>query len=93
MDCFDEILCYYNEKNRTVLSTHLWCTQYLIKLTGARSGDMTTSKIENCIILLLNLFIFEVPDRFHSLGKSIKELDNSDKGEVITILKSEFDSF
>ena len=91
MDCIDEILSYYSDKNRTVLSTHLWCSQYLIKLTGALSKEIINSQIENCIILMLNLFIFEHPDRFHSLGKSIKELDNNDKGEVINILKSEFD--
>lgn len=31
-------------------------------------------RIQNCLILLLNLFCSKHPDRYHGLGKSISEL-------------------
>lgn len=87
MDCIDEFLEFYNNKDRTEFSTNLWCTKYLIELVKRPSSKL---QMKNCILMMLNLFIKDVPDHYHLKGKSVRELNNVNKKELIGVLKSEF---
>ena len=42
-------------------------------------------RIQNCLILLLNLFCAKLPDRYHGLGKSISDLS---KDEIELLYRS-----
>ena len=74
MDCYDEILTMYNQSNYVHVSSDQWANAYIIKLMKDLSKLYESLQIQNCLILLLNLFCVDAPDMYHKQGKSISEL-------------------
>ena len=78
MDCYDEILTVYNQSNSLQLSSEQWVYTYIIKLMNGLSKLYESLQIQNCLMLLLNLFCVDAPDRYHEQGKDITELTKNE---------------
>ena len=91
MDCFDEILEFYNHNvNRAKSFSELWSVTYMIKLMNEFSINHNNSKAKNCLLFLLNLLLIENPDHLHKKGKQIKDLTKKEVKLLLKSLKSEF---
>lgn len=78
MDCYDEILTMYNHSNCIHHASEQWVEVYIIKLMKDLSKLYESLQIQNCLILLLNLFRVDAPDRYNEQGKSISELNKDE---------------
>ena len=58
---------------------------YIIKMMKESLISQDTLRIQNSLILLLNLFCAKLPDRYHGLGKSVSELS---KDEIELLYRS-----
>ncbi len=90
--CINRILEYY--ENQSLINTpqgRIWLSQTLIRLMNdLDAGHSNFLEVRNCLILLLNLFTnIEVPDHYHTKGKSVEELSEKDRTKLFTLLKSE----
>ena len=90
--CIDRILEFY--ENQSLINTpqgRIWLGQTLIRLMNELDEGRTNFlEVRNCLILLLNLFTnIEVPDHYHTKGKSVKELSEKDRAKLFSLLKSE----
>ena len=90
MTCFDEILDFYNDENRTHISTELWINKFIANLFSGTLREQNYLQIRNCLLLLLNLFRVELPDHYHHKGKSFIELESEEKKSFKKILEQEF---
>ncbi|MFX1322736.1 MAG: hypothetical protein ACFFAQ_13950 [Promethearchaeota archaeon] len=91
MDCFDEILDFYNHNiNRSKSFSELWTVTYMIKLMNEFSINHNNSKAKNCLLFLLNLLMIDNPDHLHKKGKKIKDLTKKELKVLLKSLKSEF---
>jgi len=90
MDDYDKILSFFGNTERTEMSSRIWCDKYLIKLMDELLGDSDDLRAENCIILILNLFLIEEPDHCHNKGKSGKELKQMERAILKKVLNKEF---
>ena len=86
MDCYDEILYMYNHSKCLNISLEQWMNSYIIKLMNETSISHDNLRIQNSLILLLNLFCAKVPDRYHGLGKSISELTKEEIEQLYRLL-------
>jgi hypothetical protein len=97
MDCLDEILIYYeNKESSGSRATMSWISHILVDLMGDLEENNPESllKVRNCLLLLVNLFFdIEHPDSYHSQGISIHEITEKEKIKFIEILKSEINNF
>lgn len=96
MDCIASILDFYNSKSKDEeidLSkfNKVYLSNLLIKVMKSfNSGKTNDSELQNCLILLVNLFSNnDSPDNYNHRGKSSHELVNSEKTAFREILKSE----
>ena len=97
MDCVDEILIYYENKeihqSRAIKN---WISHILVDLMRDLEEDDPQSnlRVRNCLLLIVNLF-FDVdnPDHYHSQGIPIHEITEKDRVKFIEILKSEITHF
>ena len=85
MDCYDEILNIYHEKDRINKSI-----KYLIELINKKSKRLTELQFKNCIILTLAIRYPNFIDPYLSRGKEISNIDDNNKKWLNTLLKSEF---
>ena len=92
MDCYDEILSFYNNKYRSNDSSVLWYNKYLVKLMKELTKSNNKLHVKNCLILLLNLFSRNVPDHYHNHGKLVKDLNKKEGKVFLELLKSEFNN-
>ena len=84
MDCFDEILEIYHEKDRKEK-----CLTFLIKLINNKAEKLTELQLKNCIIITLAIWNDNFIDEYLSKGQDLKELDVDKKKALINILQSE----
>ena len=92
MDCYDEILTVYNHSTCIQLSSEQWIDTYIVKLMKDLSKLYEALQIQNCLILLLNLFCVDAPDRYHEQGKSISELSKDELDELYNSIWIEINS-
>lgn len=85
MDCYDEILKVYHDKDRIDK-----CLKYLIELINKKSKKLTKLQFKNCLILTLVIWSPKFIDTYFSKGKEISKLDKDKKEMLIKLLKSEF---
>lgn len=91
MDCFDEILDFYNHNiDRSKSFSELWTVTYMIKLMNDFSINHNNFKAKNCLLFLLNLFMIDNPDHLHKRGKKIKDLTKKEHKVFFKSIKSEF---
>jgi len=97
LEAYDQILKFFNKKNRTDEETEIWEDQTYINLMGFLKKKKEIENlynnyklVENAIILILSLFHEVPPDKFNSMGKDAKDIDNSDRDDIISMLKKEF---
>ena len=93
MECIDRILDFYKDKE--LLDTDLGKVQIgkvLVRLMQLLEEDsMNMDHVKNCLILLINLFFdIEAPDHYHNKGKSSQELPETEKTELLEVLRAEF---
>lgn len=94
MDCYDELLKYYNE-NETFDSDQMrvWMNQFLIKLMKEFHEADDHLRVRNCLILLVNLFFnISYPDHYHKKGETVKKLKEHDRSVYIKLLKKELNN-
>ena len=85
MDCYDEILKIYHEKDRVDK-----CLKYLTELINKKSKSLTELQFKNCLILTLAIWSPKFIDVYFSKGKEIRKLDENKKEMLNKLLKSEF---
>ena len=97
LEAYDQILKFFNKKDRTIKETEIWEDQTYINLMGFLKKKKEIENlynnyklVENAIILILSLFHEVPPDKFNSMGKNVKNIDNSDRDDIISMLKKEF---
>jgi len=97
MDCVANILDFYNKKSKDeeIDLSHFnkfWLSNLLIKIMkNCNEGRTNDLELQNCLILLVNLFSNDdSPDFYNAKGKIVQELLDDDKSKYISILKSEF---
>lgn len=88
MDCYDEILKLYHEKDRIDK-----CLKYLTDLINKKSKFLTDLQFKNSLILILVIWSPNFIDTYFSKGKEIGELDKDKKEMMLELLKSEFTGF
>ena len=89
MDIYDEILEFYESKNRTERETKEWCYRKIFELISHNTLITGHIEIENSLILILNLFFIKEPDLYHKKGKLSKNLNQNEKKLLQDIMKSE----
>ncbi len=97
LEAYDQILKFFNKKDRTNKETEIWEDQTYINLMGFLKKKKEIENlynnyklVENAIILILSLFHDVPPDKYNSMGKDVKVIDNSDRDDIISLLKKEF---
>ncbi|MBA7504460.1 hypothetical protein ES706_03103 [subsurface metagenome] len=97
LEAYDQILKFFNKKDRTIKETEVFEDQTYISLMGFLKKKKEIENlyqnyklVENAIILILSLFHDIPPDRYNSMGKDAKNIDNSDRDDIISMLKKEF---
>ena len=97
MDCLDEILIHYeNKETQRSREIKTWISHLLVDLMRDLEGNSQESnlRVRNCLLLLLNLFFdVENPDHYHSQGVPINEITEKERQKCIEILKSEITNF
>jgi hypothetical protein len=97
MDCLDEILIYYeNKETNRSRAIKTWIGHILVDLMGVLEEDNPKNylRVRNCLLLLVNLFFdVEHPDHYHSQGISVHEITEKERIKFIEILKSEITNF
>ena len=90
MDCIDRILEFYDKKNSHELrDIKIRLGQILIKLMYDLGNPQNLGLVQNCLILLINLFFdIEPPDHYHLQGKSRSELSEDELNKVNELLKN-----
>jgi len=68
----------YNNSKSLNISLDNWMNSYIIKLMKDPVLSRNNLQIQNCLILLVNLFFAKLPDRYHGLGKAISELTEAE---------------
>ena len=91
MDCLDKILDFYNNKDTEELrDIRIRLGQILIKLMDDLKNPINLDRVQNCLILLINLFFdIESPDHYHLQGKSSKELTKDELDRLNELLLKE----
>ena len=93
MDCLDEILIYYeNKESQRSRAIKAWISHILVDLMVDLEEDNPENylRVRNCLLLLINLFFdVEHPDHYHSQGISIHQITEQERIKFIEILKSE----
>ena len=92
VDCYDVILTVYNHSNCVQFSSEQWALTYIIKLMNNLSKLYESLQIQNCLILLLNLFCVDAPDMYHKQGKPISELTKDELEELYHSIRLEINS-
>ncbi|MFX1391240.1 MAG: hypothetical protein ACFE9Z_14335 [Promethearchaeota archaeon] len=86
-DCLDKILDIY--ENSEVKRYH-----FLITLMKDLDREISNAiRIRNCLILLVNLFFNpDSPDYAYNKGKSTRQLSQTEKHEMLELLRCEFNN-
>jgi len=95
MDCLDKILDFYNNRDTEELrNIRIRLGKILIKLMDDLKSPGNLERVQNCLILLINLFFdIEYPDHYHLQGKSSKELTKDELDRLNELLLKEFNNF
>ncbi len=94
-DCFDDILekFYLKKELYKSLQGKIWVSNVLIKLMkDFEETPASYLRVRNCLIFLLNLCLVDSPDHYHSKGKSMKELTESERNDLLDLLKIELNN-
>ena len=87
MDFYDEILDFYENNSYSKELSEFAFLKFIINIMN--EYNYCHEEIKNYLILLLNLVIIEVPDRFNNIGKSINALTSYEHKEYQKILSYE----
>ena len=95
MDCLDKILDFYNNRDTEELrNIRVRLGKILIKLMDDLKDPVNLDRVQNCLILLINLFFdIESPDHYHRQGKSSKELTKDELDKLNELLLKELNSY
>jgi hypothetical protein len=90
MDCIDKILDFYDKRNSHELrDIKIRLGKILIKLMDDLVNPKNFERVQNCLILMINLFFdIEPPDHYHTQGKSRSELSDDELNKVNEMLKN-----
>ena len=94
MDCLARVLEFYNKKEKEGLAqsdlNRLWLSNLLIKIMSKFNGNSDYSELQNCLILLINLFDNnEGPDHYTNKGKGLEELSQGERSMFKQIMAAE----
>ena len=94
MDCIDKILEFYNNKEiHNYPEIKIRLGKILIELMNQLNEPENLIRVQNCLILLINLFFdIESPDYLHNQGKSINDLSEGELKTVTDLLRSELNN-
>ena len=94
MDCLDKILNFYkNKETEEIHNIKIRLGKILIKLMDDLKDPINLIRVQNCLILLINLFFdIENPDHYHLQGKSRNELTEDELNKINELLKLELNS-
>ncbi len=94
MDCIDKILEFYTTKEvNKYREKKIRLGKILIELMNQLDDPGNLIRVQNCLILLINLFFdIESPDYLHNQGKSINELSEDELENVYDLLRSELNN-
>ncbi|MBD3341318.1 MAG: hypothetical protein GF353_19590 [Candidatus Lokiarchaeota archaeon] len=91
MDCYDEILINYQRKDQEDPNKlEKWLNNFIIGLMTRYFTQRDSLTIQNCLILLINLFFeIEYPDHYHTKGKATPSLTESEFNHFYKLMKRE----
>ena len=94
MDCIDQILEFYNHKEiHKYREIKIRLAKILIELMNDLNEKGNLIRVQNCLILLINLFFdLESPDYLHNQGKSINDLSEDELNIMYDLLHSELNN-
>lgn len=94
MDCIDQILEFYNNKEiHKYREIKIRLAKILIELMNDLNEKGNLIRVQNCLILLINLFFdLESPDYLHNQGKSKNDLSEDELDIMYDLLHSELNN-
>ncbi|MHA1273225.1 MAG: hypothetical protein ACTSQJ_01255 [Promethearchaeota archaeon] len=94
MDCIDTILEYFKDADVVnQFSKRIWVSKFILGLMKELHETKNYIKVQNCLILLLNLFFqIDVADHYHTKGKSTKNLSEKERSQLFELLRTEFNN-
>ena len=97
LEAYDQILKFFNKKDRTNKETEIWEDQTYINLMGFLKKKKEIENlynnyklVENAIILILSLFENIPPDTFNNRGVNINSISIEERKSLIAGLEEEF---
>ena len=88
MDFYDEILWVYESNNFSKEISEFAFLKIIINLM--KEHNYSHEEIKNYLILLLNLMVIEVPDRFNNIGKPVNALTSYEHKLYLKVISQEF---
>ncbi|TFF85817.1 MAG: hypothetical protein EU517_01195 [Promethearchaeota archaeon] len=94
MDCLTRVLEFYDRKEKEGISqpelNRLWLSNLLIKIMSKFNGNINSSELKSCLILLVNLFdCNDGADHYSGKGKALEELSEGEKSIFKRIMAAE----
>lgn len=89
-DYYDEILNYYEYLIVRKKVDPIWINRKIIEISKNYLTLVSKKKYINCLLLIQNLFMIDLPDHYHHKGKLIKLLNPHEYQIYTKIIKEEF---
>lgn len=89
MNCHDAILKEHEKFSlaKNAIQAREWLGKFMVRLTSKPIESQESKKnMQECLLLLVNLFFVETPDRFHLHGKPLKNLSSAERDKVRELL-------
>jgi hypothetical protein len=90
LDCYLQILNYFQEDKVNKDNTEIWKDQSLLKLMNLLENKKNRDLVTNALILILSLFEDIPPDIYNNRGVDINRISNEDRKALIGCLEDEF---
>ena len=88
-DYYDQILNCYENSTSKPKNDSIWINKLIVDISKNYLNLVSKKKYLNCLLLIQNLFMTDIPDYYHHKGKHSKSL-NPQEYEVYTkILRDE----
>ncbi len=87
-DYYDEILKCFEHSLYGKKEDSIWMNKIIIEISKNYLKQVSKKNYLNCLLLIQNLFMTDIPDHFHHKGKLIKLL-NPHEHEVYTKILQE----
>ncbi len=88
-DYYDEILKCFKHSLLGKKEDSIWINKIIIEISKNYLILFSKKKYLNCLLLIQNLFMTDIPDHFHHKGKLIKLLNPHEYEVYTNILREE----